>query len=234
MARQGAARVRQPREGAGTTNAFRVHDELRAAILAGELRPGARLRTDALARQMATSRTPVREALMLLAREGLVEIEPRRGAVVRSFDHADLLDLYEVRLLLEPHAAQRAATRIEPAALDRLEQLCDLAEARGAGDERAIEDQIAFNDEFHRLIVAAAQSPRVTAALRAVAGIPHGFRTTFWRDAEQREHSLVCHRGVLDALRSRRPQVAEAVMRLHIVAATELLAETVRDEGVQA
>src|SRR3954454_23408430 len=58
-----------------------------------------RVRPDPLAERLRTSRTPVREALILLAREGLVDIEPRRGAIVRSFDGADLADLYDVRAL---------------------------------------------------------------------------------------------------------------------------------------
>jgi DNA-binding GntR family transcriptional regulator len=105
---------------ASVTSAVRVQEELREAILAGSLPPGARLRAEPLAERLRTSRTPVREALILLAREGLVDIEPRRGAIVRSFDAADLADLYDVRALIEPHAARRAATRIGRDELTRL------------------------------------------------------------------------------------------------------------------
>src|SRR3954470_11589225 len=105
---------------APVTNAVRARDELREAILAGSLPPGARLRAEPLAERLQTSRTPVREALILLAREGLVDIEPRRGAVVRQFDAAALAALYDVRALTEPYAARRAATRIGPDDLGRL------------------------------------------------------------------------------------------------------------------
>src|SRR5690349_1633896 len=154
------------------TSAVRVHGELRSAILEGRLSPGERLRAEAVAERLGTSRTPVREALLMLEREGLVVVEPHRGAIVRAFDAADLLDLYEVRELIEPHAARRAATRIEPGAIERLHELNDLAERPDA----SVDDQIAYNEEFHALIVAAAGSPRLHAALRAVAGIPHAFR----------------------------------------------------------
>src|SRR3954463_12782659 len=120
---------------ASVTNTVRARDELREAILAGTLPPGARLRAEPLAERLQTSRTPVREALILLAREGLVDIEPRRGAVVRQFDAADLADLYDGRALIAPYAARRAAPRIGPAGLARLEALCDRADARGAGDD---------------------------------------------------------------------------------------------------
>ena len=216
---------------ASTTSAFRVQDALREAILTGSLPPGSRLRAEPLAESLRTSRTPVREALMLLAREGLVEIEPRRGAVVRPFDASDLLDLYDVRGLIEPHAARRAATRVGPRELERLKELCDLAEARGADDDAAVEDQVALNEEFHRIIVAAAQSPRLEAAMRAVAGIPRAFRAAFWHDDAQREQSLFCHRQIVRALENGQPRLAEAAMRMHITGAVEFLTEVIDDDA---
>src|ERR671929_81799 len=75
--------------------------------------------------------------------------------------------------------------------------------ARGAADDAAVEDQVALNEEFHRTIIAAAGSPRLEAALRAVAGIPRAFRTAFWHDDGQREQSLFCHRQILRALEGR-------------------------------
>jgi DNA-binding GntR family transcriptional regulator len=216
---------------ASTTSAFRVQDELREAILTGTLPPGSRLRAEPLAERLRTSRTPVREALMLLAREGLVDIEPRRGAVVRPFDAADLLDLYDVRGLIEPFAARRAATRIGASDLERLQELCDLADARGAADDAAVEDQMAFNEEFHRIIVGAAQSPRLEAAMRAVAGIPRTFRAAFWHDDAQREQSLFCHRQIVRALAGGQPRLAEAAMRMHITGAVEFLTEVIDDDA---
>ena len=216
---------------ASVTTAVRARDELREAILAGSLPPGSRLRAEPLAERLQTSRTPVREALMLLAREGLVDIEPRRGAVVRAFDAADLADLYEVRALIEPYAARRAATRIDAAALQRLREVRDEADARGAADDAAVEDQVALNEQFHAIIVAAAQSPRLEAALRAVAGIPRAFRAAFWHDDEQREQSLFCHRQLVRALERRQPRLAETVMRMHIVGAIEFLTEVIHDDA---
>ena len=93
----------------------------------------------------------------MLEREGLVDIEPRRGAVVRPFDAADLLDLYEVRALIEPHARARARPRGSSRQRSRARRaLRDLAERPRAP---AIDDQIAYNEEFHAIVVAAAQSP---------------------------------------------------------------------------
>src|SRR3954467_7618541 len=74
------------------TSTGRVREQLQHAILEGVLKPGERLRAEALAQRYGTSRTPVREALLQLEAQGLVEVEPNRGAVVRAFERADLLE----------------------------------------------------------------------------------------------------------------------------------------------
>src|SRR6185436_3113501 len=124
------------------TSTVRVRDELEHAILEGVLQPGERLRAEALAQRFGTSRTPVREALLQLEAQGLVEVEPNRGAGVKAFDAADLLDLYELRALLEPHAAARAATRISAEQIEQLSELTD--------DNATPEQQMASNELFHR------------------------------------------------------------------------------------
>src|ERR1700759_3243287 len=141
------------------TSAVRVREQLQHAILEGVLKPGERLRAEHLAQRYGTSRTPVREALLQLEAQGLVEVEPNRGAVVKAFDAADLLDLYEVRALLEPAAAARAAPRISAEQLAELHALCD--------DQAPVDEQIAANERFHRIIADAAGSPRLSTAMRA-------------------------------------------------------------------
>jgi DNA-binding GntR family transcriptional regulator len=209
------------------TSSLRVSEELREAILSGEFGPGERLRTASLAKRFGSSRTPVREALVQLEGEGLVDIEPRRGALVRSFASADLIDLYEIRALLEPAAAARAALRAGAVQLERLAALVAQSDARGGRGTAAIDDQIAWNEEFHALVIEAAGSPRLSAALRATAGIPRSFRTAFWRDEAHRAFSQTCHRELVSALVEHSPERAEAVMRMHILRAKDaLVAET--------
>jgi DNA-binding GntR family transcriptional regulator len=200
------------------TSTGRVRDQLQHAILEGALKPGERLRAEALAQRYGTSRTPVREALLQLEAQGLVEGEPNRGAVVKAFDAADLLDLYELRALLEPHAASRAATRIDHQQIQQLQELTD--------DDATPEQQMAANELFHRIIVEAAQSPRLTAAMRAASGIPRAFRSSFWHDDDQRAESLMCHRRLIDAFSARDAELAEAVMRMHILGAVAFLERT--------
>ena len=160
---------------------------------------------------------------MLLEREGLVEVQPRRGAIVRRFNFDDVLDLDEVRALIEPEAAARAATRIDDETLDRLDALVTREEALTGDSPDDIDEHIALNEEFHRLVLGAAGSPRLTAAMKAATGIPRAFRTIFWGRHDQRDQSLFCHRQLVAALRAHRPELAEAVMRMHILGAKEFL-----------
>ena len=97
-----------------------IHDSLRVAIVSGRLAPNQRINQDAVARELGVSKTPVREALRWLERDGLVRLEPNRGAFVAEFTDRDLFEIYELRELLEPHAAAIAcavATRADVAEL---------------------------------------------------------------------------------------------------------------------
>jgi len=203
------------------TSTVRVHAELRQAILDGVLGPGERLRAEALAERFGTSRTPVREALQRLEREGLVELPPNRGAIVSAFDAEDVLDLYEIRAVLEAHAASRAATRIRPEQVAALRDNC--AQADELGDD--VRGLMSLNEAFHRLVVEAAASPHLAASMHGVEGIPRAFRTAFWADAGQRAQSLFCHRELVGALAAGDAELAGAVMRMHILGARRFLLE---------
>lgn len=206
----------------GETSTRRVADLLRRDILDGDVAPGSRLRADAVAERFGVSRTPAREAFLLLAQEGLLEILPRRGAVVRPFDERDLFELYEVRALLEPLAARRATARITDADIDRLEELCVIQEGMGSTPDEVIR-HLELNHEFHDIIVKAADSSRLSAALAQVEGMPVGFRTRFWRDDALRADSLMCHRALVSAMRARNGDFAETSMRMHHLAAMVLV-----------
>src|SRR5207247_863705 len=93
---------------------------IREAIIEGRLEPGRRLKEEELARELGISRTPVREALLMLQAENLVVATPNRGATVRVHDAGDLDDLYQLRALLEGHATRRATPRISDEEIESL------------------------------------------------------------------------------------------------------------------
>jgi len=148
---------------------------------------------------------------------------------VRSFDPEDLIDLYEVRAVLDARAAQRAATRIGPEQIARLDANCTAAEQIAVAGPEQIDTLIALNETFHAMVVEAASSPRLSAALRTVAGIPRPFKIAFWAVPEQRERSLISHREIASTLRAGSAERAESAMRLHILNARDYLNEVMRE-----
>jgi len=214
------------------TASIRVAGELRRLILSGSLAPSSRLGADFLAQRMGTSRTPVREALLLLEREGLVENLPNRGAVVRSFDASDLLDLYEVRSVIEPLAALRAAERAGPADLEALATICDEAERLDMEDPDGVHRQIECNQRFHGMIAKLADSERLLEALRGTAGIPLMFRTVFWANIDQCERSLAFHREIFWAIEKGDPDLAASAMSTHMKQAQRFLRVLIAGGGL--
>jgi len=203
---------------------------LRSGILDGSYRPGARLGEAELAEATGGSRTPVREALRRLEVEGLVEVAPHRGARVARWSRDDVEEIYDLRLVLESFAALRAAHRISDADIDRLADLCaDMERAAGPGGGRDLGRLAARNDEFHGIVRAASASSRLLTMLNAVVQMPLVL-TTFHRYApEDLARSAGHHRELVDALRARDGDWAQAVMRSHVAAAKAVLLASLGD-----
>jgi DNA-binding GntR family transcriptional regulator len=125
----------------------RVTDELRRSILTNRRRPGDRLIEDRLSEEMGVSRVPIREALRALAAEGLVDVQPRRGASVAEISPEVARDLVEVRATLEGLNARLAARHHEPGIVEELRQV--LEQGNRAAQSRNVEDLVRLNGEFH-------------------------------------------------------------------------------------
>jgi DNA-binding GntR family transcriptional regulator len=124
-----------------------VADELRRGILTGRRKAGDRLVEDRLSAELGVSRVPIREALRLLAAEGLVEVQPRRGASVAEVSAEVAHDLVEVRAMLEGLNARLAARHHAPAIIAELRQV--LAEGDAAAKSGNVADLVRLNGEFH-------------------------------------------------------------------------------------
>jgi DNA-binding GntR family transcriptional regulator len=199
-------------------------EALRAAILSGDLQPGARLGEVELAEQLGVSRTPVREALRRLVAEGLVEVLPHRGARVCEWSTADLDEIYDLRSLLESHGAARAASRIAACELPVLDKLCrDMESCATPGRERDLDRLASLNAEFHIRILDASGSARLATLVGAVVQVPLVLRTFYNYSTEALERSLGHHREIVAALRAGDPQWAGSVMRSHVLAARDVL-----------
>lgn len=202
-------------------------ERIREAIIGGTLHPGERLKEERLARELGTSRTPVREALRVLQTEGLVAATPNRGAAVRTYTLAELEEIYEIRAVLEGHAAGRAAERITRGQIDQLAASCDRFEELVTGaDLRSLVEENAF---FHGLILQVSDSERLGSMVREVVVLPLVYRSYVWYSAEQARDSYAFHRRLVDALEGGDAAAAQQVMRDHIAAARGVLISHVEE-----
>jgi DNA-binding GntR family transcriptional regulator len=206
-----------------TRNASSAATELiRQAIIDGRLPPGRRLKEEELARELGISRTPVREALLMLHAEGLVDNAPNRGAAVRSHSVEDLDDLYQLRALLEGYSTRRAASRLTDDQIRELRESCerfnDLLEI-----DADMSDLVHENLHFHQLILESAGSPRLIALVRQVIELPLVYRSYVWYSPEQQRISGHYHLQITRALEARDAERAELVMKEHVFEARDLL-----------
>jgi DNA-binding GntR family transcriptional regulator len=203
----------------GERTAEIVARRLSQAILDGDLVPGTRLREETLAASYGVSRTPIREALILLGSSGLIELAPNRGATVRQLTTGDITEIYHLRGLLEAEAVSLAASRITPELIGLLNRACDrLAGLHGA----AAADQLAADVQFHHGIAEAAGSPRLFALIRQVCAIPEGYRSSIpYGNADLTEAERQ-HRAIARALQHAPGPEAASLMRSHVTWAGQL------------
>ena len=144
--------------------ADRAYERIRAGILSGEFAPASRLKEEELVRVCGVSRTPVREALGRLAAEDYVIVVRNQGAQVKTWSDEDMADLFDLRALLEGHAAARAARLIDSAGLrflqDNIEQMERVFESH-ASDQQKTETFLRLNGQLHEAIWKAAGSERL-------------------------------------------------------------------------
>jgi GntR family transcriptional regulator, rspAB operon transcriptional repressor len=201
-----------------------VYEELKSAIVDLRLAPGDPLREAALADQLGVSKTPIREALTRLEQEDLVETTSFKGAVVTGYSRRDLLEIYELRELLENAAARTAAESMSDADRDRLDRICREScklkknhDAAGLAALISAFDDVLFEQVHNSRIRALTENLRahLTRISHLTAEIPGRI-----------EASVDEHEKIVQAIAARDPELAERQMREHI--------HSVRDDQLRA
>lgn len=198
----------------------RLGDAIYAAIferiMSLEIAPGERISVDAVARRLGVSQTPIREALARLESEGLVRKTPLVGySATPRLGRAELAELYEMRLQLEPYAARKCAQLMPEGVIEELDELCDemasLANQQGLGPHA----QFARLDmTFHDQIAASCGNGLIAEALSRLHSHVHLFRLLV--EARMPVDASAEHDQLVAAIRARDADGAEAAMRHHI------------------
>jgi len=194
-----------------------VYRTLKSSIQSGQLSPGAHLVEDTLSAQYGVSRTPVRNALRRLGDEGLVTVEPNRGAFVASWTNDDTAEVMSIRAMLESHAAALAAERRTDEQLSRMFGLCEAMEECERKRKKDFRDALAHqNHDFHTLILESAASPRLFHITANLTRAPLMVGSFQFYDDHQLKRSLDEHRALVSAIEAADAAAARAVMEAHL------------------
>lgn len=192
----------------------RTYLAMKHMILENELRPGEFVLQEELAERLGVSRTPIREALMRLAREGLIEVRPRHGMQVLPVSTSAIREIYDVLTALEARAARIVAARGgSETVLAELDQAVRDMDAALEADD--LSEWAAADDRFHRALVAASGNQRLIQMVAMVVDQAHRVRKLTLKLRPKPTSSNEAHRAVIAAIRARDPATAHTVHERH-------------------
>ena len=192
----------------GATRASQVYSDIKNAIMVLQLRPGSVVQEEALAKRFGVSRTPVREALRRLEQDGLVRTIPKKGVLVTGVSAQDILEIFQVRMAVEPLAARLAANQMPLEEIRRLRELHVPATRPEAGVNRSYR-------ELHRSIARHCGNSRLSSILRSLMDET----TRILAMSGPAETSRQCdqHLEIIKALEIRDGLAAEQAMQEHLL-----------------
>jgi DNA-binding GntR family transcriptional regulator len=200
-----------------------VYEELKMQILKGQIVPGTRMMEVEMAEEMGVSRTPIREAIRKLEKEGLVTIEPRKGAYASQISTKDMVDILEVRQNMEGLAAYYAALRMTD------EQKKKLSETNDAYNKAVIEnntpDMIKYDTAFHHQIVEGSGNKMLVHMIEQLQELVLRFRYLYYDDFKRAEKMPREHKVIYDAIVTGDTEKARKAADVHIDRLKKLVEE---------
>jgi DNA-binding GntR family transcriptional regulator len=202
----------------------RIADEIRSAVLSGEMRPGMRIRQELLAAKFGASRIPVREALKQLENEGLVVLAPNRGAWIADVNSEESIEVYKIREALEPLAIFESVPNLTDADIDSMDQT-----VREMEQAMTLEEYIQLDRSFHLRTYSRARMPQLLAMVERYWNSTQHFRRQFVKETFAKDglpFSDPQHLLLMDAIRARDAEGARSMVHLHI-RRTRMLIQTI-------
>ena len=191
-----------------------VYDQLKLEILEGKILPGTRMMEISLADRLGVSRTPVREAIRKLEKDGLVVIEPRRGAYASDVSISEMVDTMKVRAGLEALATAMAAERATEEGIEELTRICKANEKAVREDD--IEGMISGDEDFHNCVIRLSNNKTLLQLSHIVQDLIVRFRYLYFRDSALYKVMPSDHKIILEAIRERDPEAAKSAAKEHV------------------
>jgi DNA-binding GntR family transcriptional regulator len=207
-----------------------LHDQvasrLRTMLVEGQIAPGAKLNERELSEQLGVSRTPLREAIKLLAAEGLVDLLPNRGAVAVKLTEADVLNTFELLAALEGMSGELAAQRITDEELAELRALH--YEMMACFSRRDLSGYYRINARIHTAINDAAKNPVLASTYRSINARVQSLRFRTNQNEAKWKHAVSEHERMIEALAAHDAAAMRAVLVEHLLRKRDTVLELLR------
>jgi DNA-binding GntR family transcriptional regulator len=209
----------------------KVYKTLKSIIFQRKLKPGEKIYQDKLAREFGVSRTPVVSALKKLEHDKLVVSIPRRGFYVRLFSREEMVQIFELREVLEGLAARRASVNISAGQIEKLRSFFNGWEP--SGDAENVKRYADEDRRFHSFLVGLAGVELLSSILDSYNIITFSYQVHFQEGlVRPPEETIDEHRAIIEAISNRDPDTAERLMRRHLRLSGERLLEDVWSDGI--
>jgi len=192
-----------------------VFENLKQAVIKGKIIPGSRLIESRLAETLGISRTPVREAIHKLEREGYLKKLPRGGFTVLGFSREDIEETFGIRSILESYAARLAAIKHQEAELKPLED--KIKAYQKCLDKNDLDPLLKINTEFHELLYALSRSPRLVKMINDLKDQIYRYRKVILKNEKLARISNEDHKRMLEYIRRRDAEGVEKLVRDHLI-----------------
>jgi len=201
---------------------------LRDAILKGDLKPGERLMEMHLAERLGVSRTPIREAIRMLEKEGLAVTVPRKGAQVAKMTEKDLEDVLEIRDALDELAVRSACKRWTEAELNKLRQATIDFEVAAKGKD--VRDIVEKDENFHDIIYHMTENNKLNDIVSNLREQMYRYRYEYVKDTSNYSRLVEEHKMILEGITRRDTEYVTEIMHMHLKNQINAVRETIREQ----
>ena len=191
-----------------------IYEELKNQILRGMIEPGTRLMEIDLSNKMGASRTPIREAIKMLADDNLVTVEPNKGATVSKVAVRDLLEILEIRECLDGETAYHAANRISEEVLEELRDAMERYNDAAARKDKI--QMVIWDTNFHKVMVDATENKVMVKIADEMRELVLRFRYLYYGDFKRSMHVALEHKAIFDAIENGQADEAKRLAQVHV------------------
>ncbi len=203
-----------------------VYAGIKGAIIGGDFEPGRRLIEEKLAEDMKTSRTPVREAIQKLEKEGLIYRLPRGGFAVKGVTEEEVEEVFGLRGILEGYAGFLATERMEEDELNALEEI--IAQEEACLQDLNPEEFIRLDGEFHDVLYKAAKNNRLYNLLHDLRDYMYRYRVIILRYQRKPQLAIQDHKEMVASIRNKNAKQVEKLVRKHMIRGKEVIKKKIR------